>query len=84
MELTPEDLTHLRRCVDLAREALADGDEPFGSVLVDPEGEVLCKDLRTLRIFAGSSPRVIDVDITLAAVQPVPLGFEHVLVIALE
>jgi tRNA(Arg) A34 adenosine deaminase TadA len=40
-ELSPEDLTHLRRCVDLAREALAAGDEPFGSVLVDPDGAVL-------------------------------------------
>lgn len=44
MELTPEDLTHLRRCVDLAREALVDGDEPFGSVLVDPGGVVLHED----------------------------------------
>ena len=43
-ELTFEDLTHLRRCVDLAREALADGDEPFGSVLVDPDGAVLHED----------------------------------------
>src|SRR5919112_1575868 len=40
-ELTAPDLTHLRRCVDLAREALADGHEPFGSVLVDGEGAVL-------------------------------------------
>jgi tRNA(Arg) A34 adenosine deaminase TadA len=37
-ELTELDLTHLRRCVDLAREALDAGDEPFGSVLVDGEG----------------------------------------------
>ena len=42
--LTPVDLTHLRRCVCLAREALDDGDEPFGSVLVDPEGAVLHED----------------------------------------
>jgi tRNA(Arg) A34 adenosine deaminase TadA len=40
-ELTGQDLAHLRRCVDLAREALDDGDEPFGSVLVDPDGGVL-------------------------------------------
>lgn len=32
--LTDSDLRHLRRCVDLAREALEAGDEPFGSVLV--------------------------------------------------
>ena len=35
MALDDTDLTHLRRCVELAREALDDGDEPFGSLLVD-------------------------------------------------
>ena len=43
-DLTPADLTHLRRCVDLAREAFDAGDEPFGSVLVDPDGAVLHED----------------------------------------
>jgi tRNA(Arg) A34 adenosine deaminase TadA len=43
-ELTVQDLTHLRRCVDLARDALVAGDEPFGSVLVDAEGAVLHED----------------------------------------
>lgn len=43
-ELTAEDLAHLRRCVDLAREAFDDGDEPFGSVLVGPDGAVLHED----------------------------------------
>ena len=43
-ELTVQDVGHLRRCVDLAREALADGDEPFGSVLVDAQGAVLHED----------------------------------------
>ena len=38
------DLEHLRRCVELAREALEDGDEPFGSVLVDADGEVRAED----------------------------------------
>jgi tRNA(Arg) A34 adenosine deaminase TadA len=38
------DMVHLRRCVELAREALDDGDEPFGSVLVDGEGEVRFED----------------------------------------
>ena len=40
-ELTSDDLTHLRRWVALAREAPDDGDEPFGSVLVDAQGAVL-------------------------------------------
>ena len=44
MELTETDLTHLRRCVELAREALEDGDEPFGSVLVDATGTVRFED----------------------------------------
>ena len=34
MTLTDTDLHHLRRCVELAAEALDAGDEPFGSVLV--------------------------------------------------
>jgi hypothetical protein len=38
-ELTVRDLTHLRHCVELAREAL--GDELFGSVRVDGEWAVL-------------------------------------------
>ena len=37
-ELSHLDRNWLRRCVELAREALEDGDEPFGSVLVDAEG----------------------------------------------
>ena len=37
--LTPDDLPYLRRCVELAREALEAGDEPFGSVLVDADGK---------------------------------------------
>jgi tRNA(Arg) A34 adenosine deaminase TadA len=35
------DRTHLRRCVELATDALAAGDEPFGSVLVGGDGTVL-------------------------------------------
>ena len=38
------DLKHLRRCVELAKEALDEGDEPFGSVLVSIDGEVLFED----------------------------------------
>ncbi len=32
------DLTYLRRCVELAREAFEAGDQPFGSLLVDGAG----------------------------------------------
>ncbi len=43
-DLTESDLIHLRRCVELARKALDAGDEPFGSLLVDPDGVVLHED----------------------------------------
>lgn len=42
--LTETDLLHLRRCVELAAEALAAGDDPFGSVLVAADGTVLRED----------------------------------------
>lgn len=42
--LSPADLEYLRRCVELAREALDDGDEPFGSLLVDARGDILFED----------------------------------------
>jgi tRNA(Arg) A34 adenosine deaminase TadA len=41
--LTPTDLPHLRRCLALAAEALQAGDEPFGSILVDAQGQVLAE-----------------------------------------
>ena len=42
--ITATDLLHLRRAVELAREALDDGDEPYGSVLVDAAGQVRFED----------------------------------------
>ena len=45
------DLQHLHRCVELASEALAAGDEPFGSVLVTADGRVLAEDRN--RVAAG-------------------------------
>ena len=41
MELDDTHRRHLRRCVELAREALEIGDDPFGSLLVGPDGDVL-------------------------------------------
>lgn len=38
------DKKHLRRCVELAKEALEKGDEPFGSILVSEAGDVLFED----------------------------------------
>ena len=42
--ITDNDMIHLRRSIELATEALEAGDEPFGSVLVDSDGQVLCED----------------------------------------
>ena len=42
--LSDADRSHLRQAVDLARRGFDVGDEPFGSVLVSPDGEVLMAD----------------------------------------
>lgn len=44
MMISDLDLKHLRRCVELAKTALEKGDEPFGSVLVSANGDVLAED----------------------------------------
>jgi tRNA(Arg) A34 adenosine deaminase TadA len=42
--VTDEDREYLRRCVELATEAAENGDQPFGSLLVDASGTVLFED----------------------------------------
>lgn len=42
--ITDLDRKHLERCIELAKTALAKGDQPFGSVLVAKTGEVLAED----------------------------------------
>ncbi len=49
------DLSHLRRCIELAEEALRDGDQPFGSVLVSADGRVLAEDRN--RVSSGDGTR---------------------------
>ncbi|MHA3021429.1 nucleoside deaminase [Mycobacterium sp. BMJ-28] len=44
MAISAQDLEYLRRCLELARTALEDGDEPFGSVLVDQTGRTVFED----------------------------------------
>ncbi|OAN35771.1 nucleoside deaminase [Mycolicibacterium iranicum] len=44
MAVTADDLELLRRCVQLAGRALEDGDEPFGSLLLDRAGAVRFED----------------------------------------
>lgn len=49
------ELQHLRRCVELAAEALESGNQPFGSVLVSEDGTVLAEDYN--RIASGDPTR---------------------------
>jgi tRNA(Arg) A34 adenosine deaminase TadA len=44
-EISSADEGHLRRCVELATQALENGDDPFGSVLVDAHGATLAEAL---------------------------------------
>lgn len=50
------DLAHLRRAVELARQALESGDEPFGSVLVSDSGQVLFEDHNHVALEATQHP----------------------------
>lgn len=54
-DLNDDDRRFLARCVDLARDALDGGDEPFGSVLVDGEGRELFADRN--RVAGGDHTR---------------------------
>ncbi len=38
------DIAHLQRCVELATEAVDAGDQPFGSILVSRDGNLLFED----------------------------------------
>jgi tRNA(Arg) A34 adenosine deaminase TadA len=62
MSLSETDLRHLRRCVALAGEALEAGDDPFGSLLVDADGEVR----REERNRAGSGDETQHPELALA------------------
>jgi tRNA(Arg) A34 adenosine deaminase TadA len=51
--ISENDLGQLRKCAELAREALDDGDEPFGSILVDHTGTTVFTDRN--RVKAGDA-----------------------------
>src|SRR3984957_12690215 len=55
-QVTDADLLYLRRCVELAAEAVDAGDFPFGSVLVAEDGTVLAED-RNREVTAGDPTR---------------------------
>ncbi|NLU84752.1 nucleoside deaminase [Rhodococcus sp. HNM0569] len=68
--ITRGDLVHLRRCVTLAGDALAAGDEPFGSVLVSATGVVLAEDRN--RVAGGDHTRHPEFALARWAAEHVP------------
>jgi tRNA(Arg) A34 adenosine deaminase TadA len=46
--MTPEDESFLRKAIALAAEGRAHGEQPFGSLLVGPDGAVLAEDWNTM------------------------------------
>lgn len=60
--ITDEDRSWLARCVELAEEALADGDGPFGSVLVDGEGNALAEG-RNREVSGGDATRHPEIEL---------------------
>lgn len=80
---TEAELGYLSRCVELAAEALEAGDEPFGSVLVTADGDVVAEDRN--RIAAGDPTRHPEFELARWAIatsvdvqEPVPELVEQV------
>lgn len=65
--IADHELTYLERSVELAREALAAGDEPFGSLLVSADGQVLHEDRN--RIAGGDNTRHPEIALAYWAVE---------------
>lgn len=61
-EVTGADLPHLRRCVELAAQALEAGDFPFGSVLAGPDGRALAE-RRNQEVTASDPTRHPEIDL---------------------
>jgi tRNA(Arg) A34 adenosine deaminase TadA len=72
MAITDDDVDHIHRCVELAREAVDAGDEPFGSVLVDATGRRLFEDRN--RVGGGDQTRHPELAIALWAVENLELA----------
>jgi len=68
--ITEEDKKHLARCVELARQALDAGDQPFGSVLVSGDGRVLFEDHN--HVSSGDRTRHPEFEIARWAANNVP------------
>jgi tRNA(Arg) A34 adenosine deaminase TadA len=72
-EISPEELPHLRRCVELAAEAVDAGDFPFGSVLVAADGRVLAED-RNREVSMGDATRHPEFELARWAAENMTAG----------
>lgn len=68
--ISEQDKKHLARCVELARQALDAGDQPFGSVLVSADGRVLFEDHN--HVSSGDRTRHPEFEIARWAANNVP------------
>jgi tRNA(Arg) A34 adenosine deaminase TadA len=59
---SPDDMPYLRRCVELAAEAVQAGDFPFGSVLAAGNGRILAED-RNRENSAGDATRHPEIEL---------------------
>lgn len=69
----PDDERHLRRAVELARQALAAGDRPYGAVLVDAGGAVLAEG-RNSTVSTGDLTAHAELNAVRAGTRPVMAG----------
>ena len=72
-DFSAEDLRHLRRCVQLAAEAVGAGDFPFGSVLVAGDGRVLAED-RNRENSTGDATRHPEIELARWAAANMTAG----------
>jgi tRNA(Arg) A34 adenosine deaminase TadA len=72
-EISPEELPHLRRCVELAAEAVDAGDFPFGSVLAAADGRVLAED-RNREVSMGDATRHPEFELARWAAENMTAG----------
>lgn len=70
MSITETDRPFLTRAVELARQGLETGDEPFGSVLVSPAGEILFEDHN--HVGGGNALRHPEYAIAEWAIENIP------------
>ena len=68
---TDRERDYLQRCIELAREAMEAGDEPFGSVLVAADGRVLAEE-RNRVVTLGDPTRHPELELARWAAAKLP------------